>query len=225
MQEAQRAYDTPAVSANGAPMLNATTLEILFIALAIYLAHLITIRPELTRARGGKIVGFLALCVLPAAASWTGFSEQMDRSKQTQFCLSCHIMSDYGRSLYRDDLSYLPAAHFQNNRIPRDVVCYTCHTTYSLYGPLQSKLEGLRHLYVQYLGTPPKPADIKLYAPFNNRECLHCHEGSRSFEEGSTHADLLPQIKSNEISCLTCHDLVHDVGSLADATFWKGPQP
>ena len=201
-----------------------TTLEILFISLAIYLAHLITLRPELNRARGGKIVAFLALFFLPAAASWTGFSEHMERSKQTQFCLSCHIMSDYGQSLYRDDLSYLPAAHFQNNRVPREVACYTCHTTYTLYGPLRSKLEGLEHLYVQYLGTLPQPAEIQLYAPYNNRECLHCHEGSRSFEEGAMHADVRPQVESNEISCLACHDLMHDVGNLAEATFWKEPQ-
>jgi hypothetical protein len=25
---------------------------------------------------------------------------------------------------------------------------------------------------------------IRLYDPYNNRECLHCHLGARSFEEG-----------------------------------------
>jgi len=42
-------------------------------------------------------------------------------------------------------------------------------------------------VYIYYLGTPPAPQNIKLYQPFNNRECLHCHLGARSFEEGVVH--------------------------------------
>ena len=135
-------------------------------------------------------------------------------------------MADYGRSLYIDDPSYVPAAHFQNNRIPRDEACYTCHTTYTLYGPFQSKLRGLRHLYVQYLGTLPKPENIRLYAPFNNRECLHCHLGGRSFEEGATHQDLLQSIRTNARSCVSsgCHESIHDIAHQKSLTFWKGAQ-
>ena len=48
-------------------------------------------------------------------------------------------------------------------------------------------MHGLKHVFVHYLGTPPTPEAIKLYDAFNNRECLHCHEGARSFEEGAVH--------------------------------------
>lgn len=210
-------------------MLRLTTIEIFFIGVTLVLALLVAFRPELTRARGGKIFAFVALFILPVLSSWTGFSEQTDRSKKTRFCLSCHVMTDYGRSLYVDDKSYLPAAHFQNNRIPRDEACYTCHTDYTFYGPVRSKWRGLRHLYVQYLGTVPRAEQIKLYKPYNNRECLHCHAGARSFEQASAHhkdPNLLALVKSNRLSCMSnsCHDIVHDVASLKDATFWKESQ-
>jgi len=34
---------------------------------------------------------------------------------------------------------------------------------------------------------------------------------------------MMRQIVSNQISCMTskCHDTVHDVATLKDATFWK----
>jgi cytochrome c-type protein NapC len=179
------------------------------------------------RGRVGRILAFLALFILPGMALGMGFESHMERAQTTEFCLSCHVMEDYGRSLYVDDPSYLPAAHFQNNRIPRDHACYTCHTDYTMFGGVHSKLRGVRHLYVQYLGTVPAPDKIALYTPYNNRECLHCHDGARKFEEASPHhktPELMGEIKSNAKSCVAakCHDIVHDVGSLADATFWKG---
>ena len=92
---------------------------------------------------------------------------------------------------------------------------------------VRAKMQGLQHLYVQYLGTLPHPAEIKLYTPYNNRECLHCHAGMRAFEEQSKHnksPDLMGKIMSNQVSCVSsgCHDVVHEVDSLKDATFWKG---
>jgi hypothetical protein len=180
-----------------------------------------------TRTPAGRILAFLALVVVPGAALWAGFSFHMEQAQTTEFCLSCHVMSDYGRSLYVDDKSYIPAVHFQNNRIPRDHACYTCHTTYTLFGGVKAKLRGVRHLYVQYLGTVPPPDRIRLYEPYNNRECLHCHEGARKFEEMAPHRktpQMLDDIKANRLSCTSshCHDTIHDVGTLSDATFWKG---
>ena len=206
-----------------------TAFEILFIVIALVLAALIGMRVELTRVRGGKILAFVALFIVPALAVALGFNEHMERAESTQFCLSCHVMHDFGQSLRVDDPSYIPARHFQNNLVPRDRACYTCHTDYTMFGTAHSKLRGLRHLYVQYLGKVPAPADIRLYTPFNNRECLHCHSGMRAFIEEPKHnktPDMMAKITSNQISCMTskCHDTVHDVGTLKDATFWKESQ-
>jgi len=94
-----------------------------------------------------------------------------------------------------------------------------------MYGDVKAKLRGLRHVYVQYLGTPSKP--LELYTFYNNRECLHCHLGGRSFEENENHtkeAQMLQQIKNNQMSCATtdCHNIVHRVDQLKEQKFWQG---
>jgi cytochrome c-type protein NapC len=207
-------------------MTSSMIFVLLVVGMSALLAGLIAFRADLTRVPGGKILAFLALFLLPVVAIAAGLSQQLERSKSTQFCLSCHVMEDYGKSLLVDDKGYIPAAHFQNNRVPRNQACYTCHSDYTMYGGVTAKMRGLRHVYIQYLGKIPKPADIKLYTPFNNRECLHCHEGARSFMETSSHhkmPDMLQKVRDNSLSCMSsrCHDTVHDVDTLADAKFWK----
>ena len=173
---------------------------------------------------GGKQFAFVALFLLPLVAAFLGASEHMERSKSTDFCLSCHIMEPYGRSLLIDDASYIPAAHFQNARIDRSEACYTCHTDYVMYGSVLAKVRGLRHVYMQYIGGAKPP--LHLYSPYHNRECLHCHAGARSFEQGAVHnADpsIMAGIKANQISCVSsgCHETVHNVAHLADLKFWQ----
>ncbi len=196
------------------------------IVISIVLIVWLVLKPSITSTRGGKILAFVALLVFPVLAGGMGVNEQIARSKNTQFCLSCHVMEDYGRSLRVDDRSFLPAIHFQNNLVPRDNACFTCHTDYTMFGDYQAKLRGLKHVYAYYIGTPAQP--IKLYIPYNNRECLHCHLGSRSFEESEAHAkdpQAMAQIKQNQLGCTTsgCHNIVHSVTQLNDSPIWKEP--
>ena len=202
-------------------MISPTTLTLLMFSLSAGLVIVLVLRPVLTEHRGGKILAFVALFLLPLVCSVIGTEAHLERSKQTEFCLSCHIMEDYGKSLYVDDPSYLAAAHFQNHRVPADQACYTCHTDYVLYGGIRAKWRGLHHVYAQYIGTPARP--IRLYVPYNNRECLHCHLGARSFEESPTHGVMREDLVSNKTSCLTagCHDVVHNVAGLGKVKFWK----
>ncbi len=153
-----------------------------------------------------------------------GTSAQVEHSKSTKFCLSCHVMEPYGKSLHVDNSEYIPASHYENNRVPRSQACFTCHRNYTIFGDTKAKLRGLKHVYVYYLGTVPKK--IELYSPYSNRECLHCHAGARSFEEGATHneePDRLKLIRSNKLSCMSsgCHGIVHAVESLDHVDFWK----
>ena len=204
-------------------MISPDTLLFVCIALAIALVVVLIARPSLTHSREGKILAFIALFIVPVVTAMAGVSAHMERSKETKFCLSCHVMQDYGKSLLVDDPNYLAAAHYQNSRIPRDEACYTCHTDYVMYGSIRAKIRGLRHVYIQYLGTIPQP--IKLYNSYNNRECLHCHLGARSFEQGALHnadPETMPAIKSNKLSCTSsgCHDTVHNVAHLKDVKLW-----
>ena len=211
-------------------MLTPAAIVFLLVLVTIVLTAVILIYPGVTRQRGGKVLAFFPLFLLPLVIGSFEGSFHLEKSKQTEFCLSCHVMSDYGKSLYRDDPGFVPAAHFQNHRVPAEAACFTCHTDYTMYGDFNSKWRGLHHVYVQYLGTIPKPSDIKLYTPYNNRECLHCHEGARNFEEGVIHtvdADTMAAIKSNKLSCVSsgCHENVHKVETLDKAKFWSPPKP
>jgi len=195
------------------------------LTITLVIVGLLVARPGITAGRAGKVLAFLGLFIFPVLVGTLGFQTHYERSKRTEFCLSCHVMEPYGKSLYVDDTAYVPAAHFQNNRVPRDQACYTCHTDYTLYtGGIKAKIRGLQHIYAQYIGKPQQP--IKLYQTFNNRECLHCHAGARSFEQGATHSAMMDDIKNNQMSCLSsgCHDTVHNVAQLDHLKYWR-PQP
>ena len=49
---------------------------ILFTAIVAVLGLLTALRPELTRARGGKVLAFLSLFILPALAMWAETAQQ-----------------------------------------------------------------------------------------------------------------------------------------------------
>jgi cytochrome c-type protein NapC len=127
-------------------------------------------------------------------------------------------MEPYGESLRVDD-ERLAATHFQNNRVPRESACFTCHTDYTLFGDVNAKLRGLKHVWVYYVTGPPE--ELALYSPYRNRECLHCHDGARSFEENEMHADVMADLRGEATSCLECHEPVHDVAGVADAPRWQ----
>ena len=91
-----------------------------------------------------------------------------------------------------------------------------------MYGDVRAKVQGLRHLYIYYLGQVPET--LELYEPYRNRECLSCHGGARSFEEDELHADIRAEMASDEISCLECHEPVHDVAHLGELELWQGAE-
>lgn len=200
------------------PVLAWAAVGLAIVAIAFLLLFLI--RPTLTAARGGKILAFGGFFVLPVLATLIGLGSHVESSKSTSFCLSCHEMRPYGESLKLDDPGYLPAHHYQQRRIDRDRACFTCHTTYTMFGDARAKLNGLKHLYVHYLGEPP--AKIALYRPYQNRECLHCHAGARAYEENEMHVESRAELRDNTTSCLECHDQVHDAARVSELPKWEG---
>lgn len=186
--------------------------------LAIALIVTVLVRPNFLQRASGRIVAFFGFVLLPLVSLWAGTVSQLEHSKTTDFCMSCHVMEPYGESLMLDDDSHLPAGHFQNHRVPRETACFDCHTSYTMYGDIEAKLKGVAHLWVNYIGTLPEK--IELYEPYNNRDCLHCHQASRTFLENEIHTDDLKALVSNELSCMECHDLVHSVDELDDLPRW-----
>ena len=189
-----------------------------FALVAVALLVAIGRRPDLLAGVRGRVLGLVAFALLPGLVLAGGYRSHVERSKTTDFCLSCHVMEPYGQSLRVDDAELLAASHFQNRRVDRSHACYTCHTTYTMYGPMKSKMAGLGHVWKYYVaGYPDK---LELREPYQNRECLHCHGGARSFEESDAHVDDLADLKANKTSCLECHSEVHAIEGVAEATMW-----
>lgn len=191
----------------------------MIIVVNIGLVLVILLRPVRGKSLAGKILAFLAMFLVPLLVMAGGLSQHLETSKSTSFCLSCHVMQPYGRSLQIDDQEHVPAAHYQNRRIDREHACYTCHTTYAMFGDLRAKWNGVHHVWANYLGTIPEK--IELYKPFQNRECLHCHEGARSYAQNELHSDILSDLASNEVSCLDCHEIAHDIENLRSYERWE----
>lgn len=194
------------------------------IVFAVALVVGVALRPSLLATPAGRLLAFVALFLVPGLVTLGATSLHLEHSKRTEFCLSCHEMEAYGQSLGVDDPTSLPAAHYQNGRVPREAACYACHTQYTMYGDLRAKLAGLRHLGVHYFDAERRPGEIRLYEPYQNRECLHCHDAARSFVEGASHGALLAQLRSGELSCLQCHTVVHDVARVAEKPRWQPPE-
>ena len=199
-------------------------LPVLTIIVAIALLLVGVVRPQLLTRGIGKLFGFVVIFVYPVFIASMGTSEHVEHSKTVGYCTSCHPMQKYGKSLMIDNPRYLPAAHFQNSRVPRETACFACHTTYTLYGDLEAKLGGLRHVWINYLGTIPDPIHIR--TPYNNRECLHCHDGTRGFEDTAEHKKERARIQANELSCISadCHAKVHAVAEIDKLKIWSGPE-
>ena len=69
---------------------------LLLILFSVSLIVVLFLRPGITVTRGGKIMAFLVLFFLPILCASMGISSELERSKSTAFCLSCHIMEPYG---------------------------------------------------------------------------------------------------------------------------------
>lgn len=174
---------------------------------------------KLAEQRWGRLALLVALLALPLLVSAGNVSYGFQESSQTRFCLSCHEMQAYGQSLFVDNKFALSATHYQNRLIDRDRTCYTCHADYGMFGDLKAKMNGLRHVWVHYLGDIPKKPT--LYEAYSSRNCLHCHDDARRFQESPAHRPVLDELYAGTKSCLGCHTVAHDLKSVEAHRFWE----
>lgn len=199
-------------------MLDSAAIFGLLVALAAVVVAWLGIG-QLVATRWGRRGLLFGVALLPLAATGASFRAGVTESSQTRFCLSCHEMRDYGKSLFVDDRKSLPAVHYQNRYVDRDTSCYSCHTDYALFGDAKAKLNGLKHVWVHYLGKVPEK--MELYQPYPNANCLHCHEDARRFLEAPPHQPVIERVRSGEMKCLGCHNVGHDLKAVADHRFWQ----
>ncbi len=190
------------------------------VLIAITLIVIIIFKPKLLKTLGGKIIAFLAFFIFPALVFLIGMNIHFENSKKIEFCNSCHVMEPWVKSMMIENSNYIPAVHYQNNLVPKEKACYTCHKTYTMFGDIEAKLSGIGHLFKYTFGLVPDK--IEMSRPYNNRECLHCHDGARSFVENVLHTSMIDDIKNNSISCIDCHNLLHEIEDLDNQEFWQG---
>lgn len=190
-------------------------MKLLLVVLALLNLAFITLTVVEWKVMSGSTKKLLALLCLGIFPFFWGFGvmhQDLVHMQTVQFCSNCHIMAEYVESLNVDDDEPLSAIHYQNNWIPQKNACYTCHTSYTMFGPITTKLNGLKHLWVYYVSGPPDK--LKLYKPYNNGDCLRCHGPAKSYLKEKKHRKdkmLLGQMKTGERSCLErgCHDMGH----------------
>ena len=116
------------------------SVVLLFCLGAALIALLVGFRVHLTRSREGKMLAFVALFALPVMAAWAGFSEQMDRAESTKFCLSCHVMDDFGRSLlYRRSQLYSGAPTSRTTAFRAITPATPATPNYTMFGTRESQ--------------------------------------------------------------------------------------
>ena len=180
---------------------------------------LIPATSSLVANRTGWYVLLAGAAIVPVSVSVGGTVAGVAASSETRFCLQCHEMQAYGKSLFVDDPDSVVAAHYQNRRVPRDTACYQCHQNYAMFGTVKTKLNGVKHVWVHYLGDIPE--DIELYEPYPNSNCLHCHDDGRQYLAVDAHQENAAELESGSTSCLDCHDVAHDLEKVDAKEFWQ----
>jgi cytochrome c nitrite reductase small subunit len=124
-----------------------------------------------------------------------------ERAERVEFCASCHLtMKSFVDDMKDPKSMSLASLHYKNRYIPDDQ-CYSCHTSYGIFGTVEAKKEGLTDVYKYYTRTFHLP--IQMRHPYPNNDCLKCHAGSAKWL--SAHEDYKDALFSGEATCMQCH--------------------
>ena len=147
------------------------------------------------------LVGFVVLAPL---AYLLNAGLAISGAKSVAFCNSCHVMHGYVEDLHDPDSEHLAAQHFQYRWI-NDHQCYTCHSDYGLFGDVNAKLAGLRHVWFYTVGGYELP--LKIRGTYDNQRCLVCHAPVTAYQEIGEHEKNGAAIASSAMSCVGggCH--------------------
>ena len=153
------------------------TLALAAIAAAVIVYYLWR-RPPLTTPV--KLLLLAGLGLFPLATAGTGNLAGFEATTERRFCGGCHVMQPWVQDA-QDPRSTTLAARHARNQLFGDRNCYTCHADYGMFGTINTKLGGLRHVMAYYGGGYSKLTidealrSIEIYQPFPNATCTHCH--------------------------------------------------
>ena len=182
---------------------------------AVVLLWYLVRRPML--GRPVKIVLLFGIGILPISAAMTGNVAGYHATKTTEFCTgSCHVMTPYGNDINNLASESIAARHSRNEAFGGES-CYACHADYGMFGPVVTKIGGMRHVYEYLTHYHSMPLDeslvtIELRKPFKNDACIRCHSTQNQlFDRIGDHASTLEQVRAGTVSCASegCHGFAH----------------
>ncbi len=139
--------------------------------------------------------------VLPSICTMFGMLLVFERAERVEFCGSCHAaMQNYVNDMMSPASDSLAAVHYRNRYIPRNQ-CYTCHTSFGMFGTFQAKVAGIVDVQKYYLRRFHPP--LKMRVPYRNDDCLKCHSGAVKWS--SNHASYRSEVLEGKMRCIDCH--------------------
>jgi hypothetical protein len=84
----------------------------------------------------------------------------------------------------------LAATHYQRGLVSHEQACFTCHSGYGIWGTLDAKLAGVRHMLKTATRSYTFP--IEHHGPFDIDSCLNCHARAATFRAVDAHQDPTP---------------------------------
>ncbi len=150
-----------------------------------------------------------SLVTLPVLAFAVTGAVLVERSKETDFCMSCHIMKPLLATATPEDTS-LAGIHISRGAVPTAQSCYTCHAGYGLQGDVGAKLAGVRHMVLELTGAYELP--LTLHGDFDLKSCQGCHAEASGFRAQPAHAapEIQEALLSGQMRCTgMCHPAAH----------------
>lgn len=171
----------------------------------------------LVRGRLDKTLLVSGVIFVPAIAYTLSDFVLMSRSKATSFCTSCHVMQPVADSTHDADNGSLAAIHVTRGAVPTATSCYTCHSGYGIWGGVNAKVAGIRHMVSTVTGNYEFP--LQLRGPYDISSCLACHAESAEFRSETAmpvHEAVAEALLSGEMGCAgACHPQAHPAESLS----------
>ena len=171
----------------------------------------------LVRGRLPAGLGLPSAILVPVFAYVIGALFVAERSKSVEFCGSCHEpMSPVVASLDQDNGS-LASTHWRSGAVSHEDACFQCHSGYGIWGTVNAKFAGVRHMVHTVTGDYTYPLKAR---GFDISSCLGCHAEAVPFRAQEAHRDpeLQRQLLSGELGCAgACHSDAHPADALLGA--------
>lgn len=185
-------------------------LTMLLLGVGLILYSLIRYRGRL-QSSAAWILLIAGVVVFPSVSTMFGTLLVFERAERVEFCGSCHkAMQAYVDDMENPGSESLAAIHYRNRYVPRNQ-CYTCHTSFGLFGTVQAKIAGVIDVHKYYTGSFRK--QIQMREPYRNDDCLKCHDGAVKWS--LNHSASRDSILAGEATCLSCHGEVHPAHTLS----------